>query len=916
MTDTQEPSTTRAYTADINRMARAVIKKTWPKWSAKQYSLKKDTHSGFFTDFYWLDHATIAQMKELLDQFHWPGPLGRPPTVFEFDGKQYHSTTMIHYHRIYSMAFLKRIAVVFCRRHQVSLPEVRPAQYYGEAGAKIREEENEPAVDGYKLSKAIMLYAATVAEADLERLEKETDEQYPPLPTVDQAVQEKRDEAADQRIRNARASADYTRQNYQYQIAVFSQIPGRESLVAELQSKAHDLAKRIRRLSPDLYEPVLCTGCLEYAEEEQCQKGEHPHLAITRYLCTSCRSQGKVLFYPDPQHLIDEVKALDQEEREADEVPYEPVLDESGVYRAKNGEAMPILTRDLLHDVRVSKWWFWFGPDRGDVKVPSQEVRDALYKAGWRWGYRRKQYHTSNQFGVLHIPEIVYEQYGGYIDGGFCDYRSTRGARLREYAVKVEGQADEMAEWSEQIVAKYMATGSIVTGGRRTRKLLKEKARAEKKAAEARRLDAYAYELRQRANSSERYQQYLASDEMLPRRLETLHSDLRKYDRDFLKSVDYTGYNLYYEGGTKISVRWYVKHYFDFVQPHKDIIQEEIDIIQATIEARQAGQKEEPEEQIPVPVPEIPERTFTVNDVVEVNVGSDNYSDLFPTHPDIADLILDEFPIPATAKFVLEPNGGTGSYLARIRHHLGESAQIHTYEWLYDLNKHLTEQGYQVLGYDFLEATLPDNVKEHGGYDDIAMNPPFKEWEKHLLQAWKMTRPGGRIRCTIPHGAHTRSRYVRLMQEIAFEFQVFDLPDDAFKHSGTSVHTSVLYLVKREKAVEPPDPERNEPPIKEEVGPTRAACELHGSGVQQQPASPVPVSFQVQDVGETPIKPDFAVLAPSAEDHTPDREQSGMPKASSGALLFSEIPPPLPPKSKRTKQHANDLGVVQESLFP
>jgi hypothetical protein len=151
---------------------------------------------------------------------------------------------------------------------------------------------------------------------------------------------------------------------------------------------------------------------------------------------------------------------------------------------------MPILTRDLLHDVRVSKWWLWFGQDRGEKKVPSQEVRDALYKAGWRWGYRRKQYHTSHQFGVLHIPEIVYEQYGGYIDGGFCDYRSTRGARLREYADKVEDQAEEMADWSEEIVAEYMATGSIITGGRRTRKLRSEKARAEKKAAEARRLAA------------------------------------------------------------------------------------------------------------------------------------------------------------------------------------------------------------------------------------------------------------------------------------------------------------------------------------------------------------------------------------------------------------------------------------------
>ena len=61
MTDMQQPATTRAYTADINKMAKAVIKKTWPKWSAKHYSLKKDSHSGFSTDFYWIDHATLAR---------------------------------------------------------------------------------------------------------------------------------------------------------------------------------------------------------------------------------------------------------------------------------------------------------------------------------------------------------------------------------------------------------------------------------------------------------------------------------------------------------------------------------------------------------------------------------------------------------------------------------------------------------------------------------------------------------------------------------------------------------------------------------------------------------------------------------------------------------------------------------------
>jgi hypothetical protein len=236
------------------------------------------------------------------------------------------------------------------------------------------------------------------------------------------------------------------------------------------------------------------------------------------------------------------------------------------------------------------------------------------------------------------------------------------------------------------------------------------------------------------------------------------------------------------------------------VEPRKDIIQEEIDIIQATIEARKAGYQEEPEGPAPVPVPAIPERSFTVDGVIEINVGSDNYANLFPTTPAIADLILNEFPIPSGG-FILEPNGGTGSYLKQIYRH-NPLTPVHTYEWLYDLNEHLKEQGYTVLGNDFLEAELPDEVKAQGGYSDVCMNPPFKEWEKHLLHAWKLTRPGGRIRCTIPRGADARSHSVRLMQENASEYQVFDLPDDAFMQSGTNVHTSVLYFVKREKAAQ------------------------------------------------------------------------------------------------------------------
>jgi hypothetical protein len=70
------------------------------------------------------------------------------------------------------------------------------------------------------------------------------------------------------------------------------------------------------------------------------------------------------------------------------------------------------------------------------------------------------------------------------------------------------------------------------------------------------------------------------------------------------------------------------------------------------------------------------------------------------------------------------------------------------------------------------------------------------------------------------------------MQDSASEYQVFDLPDDAFKQSGTNVHTSVLYFVKREKVVERREPQKEDPSVEEKpLTPAVTPAGSTGAGV-------------------------------------------------------------------------------------
>lgn len=87
-------------------------------------------------------------------------------------------------------------------------------------------------------------------------------------------------------------------------------------------------------------------------------------------------------------------------------------------------------------------------------------------------------------------------------------------------------------------------------------------------------------------------------------------------------------------------------------------------------------------------------------------------------------------------------------------------------------------------------------------FDAVVMNPPFTggQYLDHVLHAWEFVRPGGRLVAVVPRTYRTdrRAKAVTLRGLLKLHGLVTqDLPEDAFKESGTSVRASVLVLTKR-----------------------------------------------------------------------------------------------------------------------
>lgn len=96
-------------------------------------------------------------------------------------------------------------------------------------------------------------------------------------------------------------------------------------------------------------------------------------------------------------------------------------------------------------------------------------------------------------------------------------------------------------------------------------------------------------------------------------------------------------------------------------------------------------------------------------------------------------------------QFALEPSAGKGDIAEGIKRHMrkDQAGQLDCAEIDPDLRAVLRQRGYHVVANDFLEWDAQTR------YDLIAMNPPFKDGDKHLLHALDLMKHGGQIVCLL-----------------------------------------------------------------------------------------------------------------------------------------------------------------------
>lgn len=87
MATTSSTQPRRVSPAEITTFCREDIKRLWPKWPTKRWSIKRDSHGQNASDLIWLDHVTEAQMTELLGKYSTRSMLYGPPATFEREGQ-------------------------------------------------------------------------------------------------------------------------------------------------------------------------------------------------------------------------------------------------------------------------------------------------------------------------------------------------------------------------------------------------------------------------------------------------------------------------------------------------------------------------------------------------------------------------------------------------------------------------------------------------------------------------------------------------------------------------------------------------------------------------------------------------------------------------------------------------------------
>ena len=141
---------------------------------------------------------------------------------------------------------------------------------------------------------------------------------------------------------------------------------------------------------------------------------------------------------------------------------------------------------------------------------------------------------------------------------------------------------------------------------------------------------------------------------------------------------------------------------------------------------------------------------------------------------------------------VLEPSAGKGNIAEAIRDRHPD-CELVVVERFPDLRKILELKGFNLVSRDFLE--------HQGAYDRIVMNPPFENGQDidHVRHAYTLLAGDGRLVSVMSQGPFFRSdnkgkAFRKWLEENGGWY--VELPEDAFKESGTGVKTMMVVLDK------------------------------------------------------------------------------------------------------------------------
>lgn len=167
----------------------------------------------------------------------------------------------------------------------------------------------------------------------------------------------------------------------------------------------------------------------------------------------------------------------------------------------------------------------------------------------------------------------------------------------------------------------------------------------------------------------------------------------------------------------------------------------------------------------------------------------------FPTPAPIVEQLIDIAGI-ERGMFVLEPSAGRGN-IAKPMSDLG--AKVTAFELLPENREHLKNISlYLDPEPDFMKGRVP---MEGAQFDAVVMNPPFEKQQDidHVLHAYKMLKPGGRLISVMAAGITFRQdKKAKGLRELIDQAggEIMPLPEGAFKESGTMVNTVIVVLPK------------------------------------------------------------------------------------------------------------------------